>query len=278
MAQAGSLSFDHQARDFDRRAGLPEAAATAVAAAVAGLGSQAPDDGCWLEVGVGTGELGLPLARAVAPFAPFYGFDLSLGMIRAAAAKGPPSSAALLVADADARWPLADGAARGIFCSRAAHLLDKRRFLAETRRVLAPGGVLVLGAVRRDPGSVRATLQREMRRLLGGAGRSRRDSRQAHEALCAELAAAGGERLETVEAARWPVAERPADSLEAWRAKGGVAGQVLPADEMEALLKRLEDRALELYGDLYRLAEAEETYGLQAVRLAGGPRFSKELS
>lgn len=286
MSPRADLAFDHQADDFDRRAGLPPAATAEIAREVAALdlGEYRGQPGhFWIEIGVGTGELGGPLAMALAP-TPMLGLDFSLPMLRVAQSKqnqargrqGQRTPAALgpltlLQADANRAWPLAPASARGIFCSRAAHLLEQAHFLAETQRILAPGGLLVLGAVRRDPRSVRSQMQREMRQALGQqvSGGEARDSRRAHAEICERLVAVGGEMLPRRQAASWQVTERPADSLAAWRRKGGLAGRSRDAADVARVLQVVEERARELFQDLDRCCVADEIYELTAVRWWG---------
>ena len=164
----------------------------------------------------------------------------------------------LLLADGSRRWPLADGAASGIFCSRAAHRIDRAVLLAEIGRVLRPGGLVFLGSLSRSEDSVRAAMRRRMRELVGGG----RDSRRRHGQLAADL----GGAVERVVASSFAVTERPADSLAGWRSKAGLAGLDLPAGEQEEALGRLEQWARARYGDLNRPVPAIESYELLIVR------------
>lgn len=73
--------FDPQARDFDRRVGLPVEAPAQVATAV--VVKSVLRRGDWLlEVGCGTGELGVAVAEELAKVGNGYlGFDVSRGML-----------------------------------------------------------------------------------------------------------------------------------------------------------------------------------------------------
>ena len=276
------VSFDHQARFFDQRAGLPPAASAEVAAALASRLAAAfaaqpagPSGELVLEIGAGTGEIGAELWRRLPAGSTYLALDLSLGMLALFANKAlrdkipPPSSLAnlaLVLSDASGCWPLADAAVGAIFCSRAAHRLDGARFLRETRRVLRPGGWLVFGSVERSGESVRAQLQRQMRSLLGercgSGGPAGRDSRRQHQELVDAL---GGEICK-VTAATFEIHERPADSLAGWRSKRGLAGLDIPLEVQEDVLGRLELWAKERYGDLDLPRPATERYELLCVR------------
>jgi SAM-dependent methyltransferase len=267
-SETGGFSFDHQAASFAERAGLPPQEAAAVAAAVGGIVAGAADGGgVLLEVGAGSGEIGAGLAAA--PDLPYLGLDLSLPMLVRFRARLRPAVAGRLVrADAGAGWPLPAGRVGAVFLSRAAHLLDGDHLAAEVRRTAHPGGAwLLLGRVRREPESVRATLRREMRRLLAAAGVAGRSGEQAHDRLLAALTAVGARPLPPRVVASWQVAERPAAALAAWRGKGGLAGVALPAAVQEEVLGRLEAWARRRWDDLDAPHEATERYELSGVRL-----------
>lgn len=92
-----------------------------------------------LDVGCGTGRLTAALAeRGVRA----WGVDVSPEMLEVARAK-VPRRGALRLAPAE-RLPFKDGwFDRAVFCL-AVHLIDRPRALAQARRVLAPGGRIVI--------------------------------------------------------------------------------------------------------------------------------------
>ena len=140
--------------------------------------------------------------------------------------------------------------------------------MAETLRAAHPGGaVFVLGRVRREPESVRASLRREMRRLLAEYGVKGRGGEQARKRLVMAFAARGGWPLPTEPVASWPVRERAAESLASWRSKPGLAGTAIPYDVQREVLDRLEAWARQTYGDLETYRDAIESYELTAVRI-----------
>ncbi len=134
-ASFGASRFDAQATGFDRRAGLPAEAVEAIAAAVVATATPVPG-GVLLEIGAGTGEIGVELARAAAM--PYVGVDASLSMLARFRSRLHASSAsarhgAIVQADADRLWPIGVGRARIVFMSRALHLLELGRVAAELR-------------------------------------------------------------------------------------------------------------------------------------------------
>jgi SAM-dependent methyltransferase len=134
-----SVRFDRAAEIYDRtRAISPEAMARTTKL----LASEFDGRGRVLEVGVGTGLLALPLHEAGVPLA---GLDLTEAMVRKLLAKtggAPPFP--LVLGDAT-RMPLADAAFGGAYLRWVLHLIpDWRRVLAETVRVVRPGGVFLV--------------------------------------------------------------------------------------------------------------------------------------
>ena len=98
----------------------------------------------------------------------------------------------LLQADGDQLWPLADGAVRVIFSSRALHLLDLAHVVDESCRVAKPDGAsLIIGRIQRPTGSLPTLLQQAMQRLLRQQGFSRPRRRAASAptpgSLCASV-------------------------------------------------------------------------------------------
>jgi SAM-dependent methyltransferase len=137
-----SIAFDHAAGFYDQSRGLAaevqELVADRVEAAV-GPGASL------LEVGVGTGRIALPLHRRGRRV---VGVDLSLPMLEryrakaAAAGLAPPP---VLRADVT-RLPLRDASVDAVVEVHLLHLVPSwRAALAEARRVLRPGGVLLHG-------------------------------------------------------------------------------------------------------------------------------------
>ncbi len=267
--------FDDQAASFDARTGLAAAVPAIVAALLAASDAAGPGSTGWLvELGAGTGEIGAALAAASGH--PYVGLDLALPMLSVARRRADGTAAARgarwLAADADRPWPLAGGVARLLFVSRAAHLLRPQHLLAEVGRLATPqGAVLALGRVARGTESRRAALQRELQRLLATEGLRGRRGAAAHQGLLDTLVAAGGAVVSQQIVARWPVEERVADALAAWRAKPGLAGLALPAAVRDRVLDRLARWAAECFGDPARRWPSEEGYELAVVRLPAVP-------
>lgn len=264
-----TVSFDDQAVDFDLRAGLPAGVAVQVAAALAEMAPAGP--GVILDVGAGTGQIGQHLAglSGGGGRSRYLGMDVSGPMLAVFRRKlGSAAAGALARADAGVPWPIAGGKVKLVFLSRAAHLLPPPLLVEESLRVAHPeGAVVVLGSVQSDPGSLRAIVRREMRRLLAEQGVEARRAGDAKRGLADALAEQGGEVLEVRTAASWSVVHRAGDALAAWRAKSGLGGRVVTPEIQDRVLRRLEDWIRQRYGSLDVARDATERYELAGFRL-----------
>jgi len=95
-----------------------------------------------LDIGTGTGQYLAPLRERV-PHGRIIAGDLAWGMLRDLRVKGAPGGACLLNADAEA-LPLADESCDAIIASYVMFFVsDIPGAVAETHRILQPGGVLL---------------------------------------------------------------------------------------------------------------------------------------
>jgi ubiquinone/menaquinone biosynthesis C-methylase UbiE len=139
LSSKRSISFDRAAEVYDETRRLtPGASAATTELLTAEMGDRGP---C-LEIGVGTGLIGLPLA---ATGVRLVGLDLSRPMLVKLAEKAggrPPFP--LVVGDAT-RLPFHDAAFGGALARHVLHLIPIwRTAVAELVRVVAPGGVLLI--------------------------------------------------------------------------------------------------------------------------------------
>jgi SAM-dependent methyltransferase len=212
-AGGGSIAFDRAAGYYDQSRGLPagvdEQVADRIEAAV-GPGARL------LELGVGTGRIALPLHRRGRRV---VGVDLSLPMLdryraKAAALGLPPP--VVLRADA-ARLPFRDACVDAVLEVHVLHLVPAwPEALAEVRRVLAPGGTVLIGrgGGRHDGDGPRERVRHRFQELTATAGA---DARQhvgveddAHKV--AALVALGG-TAEELEPVAWEDQESYAQAL-----------------------------------------------------------------
>jgi SAM-dependent methyltransferase len=164
-----SIVFDQAAEYYDDTRSLQPATQAAVMAQLAG---ELRGRGRCLEIGVGTGRIGLDLHRQGIEMA---GVDLSTAMLRKLVEKAggaPPFP--LAVADAT-ELPLADRRVGGVVICHVLHLIESwRRAVEELVRVLRPGGVVLVESAKRSPGGAAGEVIRHFWSVASPDGRPRR--------------------------------------------------------------------------------------------------------
>lgn len=269
MASA-TRSFDEQAGSFDHRAGLPESVCASIARELVRFAQLAPGD-VVLEVGVGTGQIGLALCQL--PLC-YVGFDTSAAMLDVFKRRCRESGRAvsLINTDGNNRWPADDGSVKVVFSSRAIHLLRNKHVVEEVFRVASPiGATLVLGRLQREKQSLRARLRQEMRNRLRQLGYATQEGQQKEREILDACVRRGAAPLERRVVATWPVQHSAAQTLASWREKSGLAGLKLAADTKETVLSQLAVWAKDAFGSLEAVQSAEEKYALEGVRLPPKP-------
>ena len=207
-----SIAFDRAAGYYDESRGFPpgveELVADRVEAAVGPAGRL-------LEVGVGTGRIALPLHRRGREL---VGVDLSRPMLERYRAKAAASGLAqptVLLADAT-RLPFGDARFDAVLEVHVLHLVpDWRRALAEARRVVAPGGVLLRGGggpYQRGSGSPRDQVIGRFDELAARPGGTPRLVGASNREVQAALEAMGG-RVERLEPVAWEEQESYGEAL-----------------------------------------------------------------
>jgi len=105
---------------------------------------------CVLDLCTGTAVIPLSLGAETGVDVRVVGLDLTPAMLQQGArgiAQAPARSRISLVCGSAMAIALADGSVDAVTCGLGMHHLDVRRTLIEIRRVLAPGGCLILGLV-----------------------------------------------------------------------------------------------------------------------------------
>ena len=260
-------SFDEQAGSFDQRAGLPASACDSIAKELVQLAQIAPGD-VVLEVGAGTGQIGLALCEL--PLC-YVGFDASAAMLDVFKHRLRESGRAvsLIHTDGNNRWPAEDGSVKTVFSSRAVHLLRVEHVVEEVFRVASPiEATLVLGRRQREKQSLRARLRQEMRERLQQLGYVGHEGQQQEREILDACIRRGAAPLERRVVATWPVQHSAAEVLASWREKSGMAGLEVPAEVKESVLSQLVVWAKDVFGTLEAVQSAEEKYVLDGVRLS----------
>ena len=135
----GSVPFDRAVEYYDRTRALPPAAHRQVIDVVT---AELDGRGRVLEIGVGTGRIGLDLVRAGMPLA---GLDLSFPMLQRLV-ENAAGEVLLPVVQGDATaLPFPDDTFGAVVASHVLHLVpDYGGALAEAARVVRPGGPLLV--------------------------------------------------------------------------------------------------------------------------------------
>jgi len=260
------MQFDTQADYYDKRAGLGDDTAKAIAAAVCQLAAPYLG-GRFLDIGAGTGEIGYFLQELPLPY---IGIDLSKGMLDVYRSRftDPAKIPQLIQMDANLPWPLPEQSVSVFFSSRALHQLELHHVLAQLARLSSPqGALLVLGNVKRPEDSPKAIMRKHMHKVLNSFGLSEKSGQSNRRQLFDALTQQGAERLPPVTAARWSVSHAPMDSINSWESVDGIAGQDVDPELKAQVLKMLYMEAQSLFTDLHKALETEETYELNAIKL-----------
>ncbi|MEO8424184.1 MAG: class I SAM-dependent methyltransferase [Actinomycetota bacterium] len=155
-----SVAFDRAAEYYDQTRGI---SADSMRQTIELLAGELAGRGSVLEVGVGTGQLALPLHEAGVAVA---GLDLARPMMDKLVEKAGGRLPFALVQGDATRMPLRDRAFGGAYLRWVLHLISPwRDALAEMVRVVQPGGVLVasLGGY----GGPRSEVQERFAELTG---------------------------------------------------------------------------------------------------------------
>jgi ubiquinone/menaquinone biosynthesis C-methylase UbiE len=254
---ARSSTFDAAAPRFERHRALPEGVPQAIRAAVlAAAGVPSPR---LLDLGAGTGRIGWPL---VAAGDDYVGIDLSLGMLREFARRGaqPPR-----LAQADgARLPFGDATFDAVLMVQVfGGMRGWRGVLAEARRVLRPGGPLLIGRTVAPTGGLDARMKQQLAALLAARGVAIERGNMREEV---ERALAGIAARRTVTAATWRAERTPRRYLD--RQRTGARFATLPAPEVEAALAALADWAIAAFGGLDAAVHEPHAFELQIFTFA----------
>lgn len=256
MASPGlDLSFDRIARQYAAQRAHPPAVSAqlgSVIAAVAGPAARV------LELGVGTGRIALPV---VAAGCMIVGVDLALEMLRVA----QHGLDDLVQADVT-HLPLGDERFDAVLAVHVLHLVPQwRTALAETRRVLRPGGVLIQGRDWRDPQSCVEQLRGKLREVV---------MQLAPEARPPGAGVSVGQRLvelgfaEPQEqiAATWTSRVSPAAVLQGMAQRADAETWALSDELLDAAVAQVRDWAATTWADLQAEQEVAQRFVLTISR------------
>lgn len=254
---ATSLSFDRAVAFYDKTRALPEWVSTAITDSILKL-ARLDSASTILEVGIGTGRIALPLLqRGYA----VTGIDLSLSMMQELRKKiaGLDCNVSLAQADVNA-LPFPSARFDCVYAVHVFHLVANwQNALAETWRVVKPGGCLLVTYHKRDPHSPNRKLRRRLFELVKERGiDARRPGSQSYEELQSELNKYSPTQL--VEVARWH--ERTVtvgQILDELQARLFSETWMIPENTLTQTMPVLREWAQKEFGSLgYKVREEEE--------------------
>jgi SAM-dependent methyltransferase len=256
-------TFDLQAGRYDARAGIPEHESVAIARAVV-TESGMRDGDLLVELGAGTGEIGMHLARMPIRH---VGLDLSRAMLDVFRTKSAERRPALVVADCDRPWPLPAGCAAAVFASRVIHLLQPEHVARETMRVCRPGGALVAGRIVRDGDGITERLRRRRIELLRERGIPARQGEEGAGRVVNALVGMGGIALSRRIVAEWQGAATPAAVIASWGSMTRMGSVPIDPVTRAEILAEVQAWARAEFDDLDRPQPARSRYAVDIVRL-----------
>ncbi len=222
-----------------------------------------------LEIGVGTGRISLPLHRRGRRV---FGVDLSAPMLdryRAKASAEALPAPALVRADA-ARLPFGDGAFDAVIEVHVLHLIPSwRQAVAEVRRVLAPGGVLLVSRRRwrrSEGGGPRGLVRRRHAAILAEMGISRSPVGARGDAEVTGVLSELGGRVEDLEPVTWQEDATWAEQLDVMERRVWSESWRVPEASWQEALRRLRAELAAEGMDLSVTVPAVRHVELAAVR------------
>jgi ubiquinone/menaquinone biosynthesis C-methylase UbiE len=261
------VSFDPVAQDYDISRGIPPEAQLRISARMRDVANWQPGE-IFLDAGVGTGRFAVPLARLGVPV---VGVDISGNMLAQmrvnleAACREAKTELPLRAARGDLRrMPVASGAFKAAVIVHILHLIaDWKAVLDEARRVLKPGGILLLAKQGGEGSPVRVfynglVAERGLLApILGANG----------EEVCAYLAGQGA-HVEKVDMSdiTWMTRRPVALTLEMLRRRTWSSLREISDADNAILLAETTAWAHQRYGSLDVDEEAEGTCSLLAAR------------
>lgn len=240
-----SLSFDRAADFYDETRALPPEVVRTFCSAVLAAGGVAAGARL-LELGIGTGRIAAPFLEAGDDL---VGVDLSMRMMAVLRSRFP--TARVVQADVTA-LPFAGASFDVAIAVHVFHLVAGwQRALAETRRVLRPGGVLAWSWHWRAPDALNGRVRQKLGDLVAARGHSTRRPGASGPAEVERALRGLGAIQSTVEVARWRRRlSTLREELAALAARQTSETWSLPDEVLRAALDDVQRWAVAEYGSL----------------------------
>ncbi len=251
-----SIAFDRAVGYYDATRGFdPEREVQVVDALAAALGQL---DGRALEIGIGSGRIAIPLQQRGYDY---YGVDLSMpmmGKLRENAAARSQYNFPLAQADIT-RVPFKDGAFAAIVAVHVFHLIPRwREALAECRRVLGAGGLIIHAGSRPTTKSDAATrVTEKWRELLAAEGYT--DKSTSSHSIAPQVNTAltelGAKTVETSAIADSSFSRSPHQSCDHIASRQWSSTWAVPDDLFARAIAQLSTWTAQEYGDSFDTAQ-----------------------
>jgi ubiquinone/menaquinone biosynthesis C-methylase UbiE len=247
------FAFDATAASFERHRSLPSHVPQAIRSAIwsaTGL----PTPARVLDIGAGTGRIG----RAFTEAGDFYvGVDTSLAMLR----EFPANPGTSLLALADGRQlPFRNGAFDVVlFMQVLSGASDSRGILEEARRVLRPGGSVVVGHTISPESGVDAQMKNQLAAILEEMQVAWHRPRESRRQALSWLKSSAKHHVHSV-AAEWSVNTTAQEFLE--RHRTGARFAALPVEVQEQSLSKLHAWAERTFGAAHVGFEEKRSFEL----------------
>ncbi|GAC1634849.1 MAG: class I SAM-dependent methyltransferase [Chloroflexota bacterium] len=260
------MNFDRVSAIYDATRAIPDtilaqATQRIVAATHAGTSTK------FLELGIGTGRIALPLILAGFDYT---GIDISEQMMAQLRAKlaGDLPNLTLIRADVT-DLPLPDDSIDVVLTVHLLHLVPEWQMaLAEARRVLRPGGYFVMGRdwpAAGDPGEV---IRHQWRTLVEQRGVALRADHGNWDAVDAELTRQGG-RTSVYRVGSWPHELRPIDLLDDQKNRVFSLSWDVPDDVLEEVHTEMLAWATQRYNRIDTPMRVREEFLLSVTQFSG---------
>ncbi len=243
-----SIVFDRAVEFYDRTRALPPQHAAKIIDTLireTGIGPRSRV----LEMGVGTGRIAVPVARRGIPVT---GVDLSLKMMEVLAQKVAGTEMSVRLAQADVlALPFADNAFDLDYAVHVLHLVQGwQDAMAEARRVVKPGGYLVVNWHRRQSDSVNRVLRNKMRELALEYGvDATRPGAKSEEEILEELRRQNGD-VRIVPVAEWTDSSSVREEIDTINQQLHSETWLIPRPIMDKIVPKLTEFAIDKFGSL----------------------------
>lgn len=255
------MNFDRVANVYDATRGFPEEVGERIAEGVASA-IHATSETRFLEIGVGTGRIAIPMARRGYPYT---GVDISAEMMARVGEKANLPNLSLLQSDVTA-LPFRDFSFDAVLGVHVLHLVPEWRLaLAEARRVTVPGGYILFGQNYEAEDDPENTIRGRWRELAADRGARLERRGGSLEDVQEELTAQGC-LLSVYRLVRWRQDFAPIDLIDQIHRRTFSAGFDLSDEIMDGAHEPLLAWARETFGDLEKPVQSESEFVLTVGR------------